>query len=145
MKRNVFPSNLPIVDKPGEMSFWQSMGISSAIISCHSVFSSSSVDDVFLSFQSALERQQAIILFNEENRPVAFATYFLSENIEEYYDGNNQLNIENGSLLFEYIVSPFSCPLHFYRFLKQHLETLSIDSNKAYLLKKSENSLRKIW
>ena len=121
MKRNVFPSNLPIVDKPGEMSFWQSMGISSAIISCHSVFSSSSVDDVFLSFQSALERQQAIILFNEENRPVAFATYFLSENIEEYYDGNNQLNIENGSLLFEYIVSPFSCPLHFYRFLKQHL------------------------
>ena len=122
MEKDIFPSPLPSIENINNLNFWQSMGIISMIFSCHDNYSGTILADCFAHIKYSLEQKRAVILFNNENRPAALATYFIYGDVQE---SGSLLSSEakQGDVVFDYIISPFSSPLNIYRFLKDYLAT----------------------
>ncbi|RDL42843.1 hypothetical protein DN730_17430 [Marinomonas piezotolerans] len=145
METDIFTSPLPCVENINNLNFWRSMGIASMLFSCHNNYSSSVLGDCFEHIKHALEQKKAVILFNNENRPVALATYRTYGDVQE---SGSLLSSEakHGDVVFDYIISPFSSPLNIYRFLKGYLEShAGREFSNAYLLDHSTGNLRHIW
>lgn len=140
---STFNSSLPSESKPEELSFWQVMGLVSLIVSCHEYYSEQPVNVLFDRILKAYNENRLIILFNHDNQPCAFATYRVTSLFNGSEDMLNETS--DNEVLFEDLVSPFSSPILFYRFLKNHLFENNIKAEKAYLLDHLNRKTRKIW
>ncbi|WP_191602726.1 hypothetical protein [Marinomonas algicola] len=143
MMYNTHKSLLPTVKDVNELSFWQALGVSSMLVSCHVDYSKMMVLDLFELINKSIKNQELILFFNHENKPTFMAVYstLLS-------DWDASIMIKSNSddvILFENIISPFSSPIHCYRFLKFYCQKNSIPSMQAYVLALEKKSVRKIW
>lgn len=145
METDFFPSPLPCVENANNLDFWQSIGIASMIFSCHENCSGTILSDCFAHISHAIEHKRAVILFNNEGRPTALATYRTYDDLEESEEVLKD-KVNQRDIVFDYIISPFSSPINIYRFLKKYLKELLDDEyENAYLQDSSNGNLRHIW
>lgn len=136
-------SPLPMIKDISQLDFWQTLGVSAMLASCHTNYSEMTVLNLFDLISSSISDNRLVLFFNHENKPVFLAILStLSNSLDDF--SVSLSNIEN-AVLFENIVSPFSSPIHCYRFLKVYCQENSIPSEQAYLLDMQKNTLRKVW
>lgn len=145
MEKEYFSSPLPAVADINGLTFWQSMGIAAMLFSCHENYAGTLLNDCFLKVRSAFENKRAIILFNHDHRPAALATYHTYQDCQQD-DRLAGLAIKEDDVVFDYLISPFSSPLPYYRFIKKYITIHGgHEFERAFLLDHSTNKLRHIW
>lgn len=145
MDKEIFPSILPTVENYEKLDFWQSMGVVSMLFSCHDNYSATEVNTCFSNVKAALERKRAIVFFNNDSHPVAFFSYRFYEDVQENEDSIYRI-LEEGDLLFDYIISPFSSPLDIYGFIKDYMMNyVGNEFKRAFLFDSTNQKLRHIW
>ena len=129
-------SPLPSVETPQQLTFWQSVGIATQLAACHSYDDQQSVKSFWSRISDRIQKQSLLILFNQEQRPVAFSSWTKPDESGKENDR---------TIVFTDLVSPFSSPLYFHRFLHHHFNRNG-EAPSAKLIAKTEGQPpRKIW
>lgn len=140
MYKDNYTSLLPAIKNIGSLSFWQVLGLSSMLSSCHSKHSDYIVLDMARLIEDAFINKRINLFFNDENKPFGFSIYKKSS--DNYFEGRT---FTDKTILFESIVFPFTSPLKRYRLLKKYYLDNKVPSEKAYLIDFQEEKTRAIW
>lgn len=136
-------SPLSPVETPNQLSFWQSVGIAAQLSACHDHDGQESVSSFWQRIAERIQDQSLLILFNQQQCPVAFSSWIQSSESDKNADSLDEER--NRKILFTDLVSPFSSPLYFHRFLYRHFNQNGKVLSADLLAKHQEQAPRKIW
>lgn len=120
-------SPLPAIDRPAQLSFWQSVGIVTQLTACHSQYDQESIASYWQRISRHIQSHTLVIVFTEDHRPSGFCTWQEHTSFEPRASATTEQNTLPSPSCFNDLVFPFASPWFSHRFLQMHfhLNTLS--------------------